>query len=392
MRAQESKPIVTNNYNQDYSQAQKYIEVGEYIHALEFLNSSISKKSGFVDAYFVRATVKELLDDANGALNDYNIIISLSPDHTEAIFGRALIRYQLKHYVPALNDFLKLLRTPSSETQAVYFRKSIFKNTADKIVTIQSGNEPALYNYIGLVYIALNKYNCAIIYCDSAIYAHPSEADYYLNRGIAKLKKGLLGEATEDYKQALILEPMHALAQYNLTMLATNTSDDATRIKMFTEIIKTDSSLAYAYTNRGNARLNIGDYNGALQDYNTVIKLDENNADNWLNIGLAKSKLNDFPGAFNDFSKALELEPKSEKALLNLGNVVYKMQDYKRAIDYYGLVILYHPESSNAYYNRALANNNNGNKNEACQDLVHAKKLGFIITKQVFSNICTKGK
>ena len=388
--AQETLSIKTNTYKQDYNKAQKYVDSGKYKNALPFLNSSISKRPDYIDAYFVRATVKELLEDSNGALNDYNIIVGLSPNHTEAIFGRALIRYRLKHYVPALNDFLKLLRTPSSETQAVYFRKSMFENTADKMITIQSGNKPTLYNYIGLVYTALNKYDSAIIYCDSAIYARPSEADYYLNRGMAKVKRGTLDEATEDFNQALVIEPAHALAQYNLTILSTEISDNEKLIETLTKIIQTDSTLAYAYTNRGTARLNIGDYNGAQSDYNVALLLDENNANNWMNSGLAKSKLNDLSGAFNDFSKALELEPKSEKALLNLGNVLYKMQDYKKAIDFYGLAILYHPESSNAYYNRALANYNTGNKNEACQDLTNAKKLGFTITKQVFSNICTK--
>ena len=59
----------------------------------------------------------------------------------------------------------------------------------------------------------------------------------------------------------------------------------------YNQAIKLDPNYAYAYNNRGNARYNLGDKQGAIDDYTQAIKLDPNYAKAYYNRGIARSNL-----------------------------------------------------------------------------------------------------
>ena len=53
------------------------------------------------------------------------------------------------------------------------------------------------------------------------------------------------------------------------------------------------------YHNKGNAKVNLGDYRGAIQDYSKAIELNPNNANAYYNRGNAKSALGDDLPTYN---------------------------------------------------------------------------------------------
>ncbi|MCL5992296.1 MAG: tetratricopeptide repeat protein, partial [Bacteroidetes bacterium] len=71
------------------------------------------------------------------------------------------------------------------------------------------------------------------------------------------------------------------------------------------------------YLKKGNAKINSGDYRGAIQDYNKALELNPNSDDAYNNRGVAKNELGDFRGAIQDFNKALELNPNFPKVYNN---------------------------------------------------------------------------
>ena len=102
---------------------------------------------------------------------------------------------------------------------------------------------------------------------------------------------------------------------------------------------KVNAESASYYYNRGNDKLNTGDYYGAIADYNRAIELNPRNADAYINRGVAKRKLEDYYGSIADYSKAIEINPRDAKAYLNRGvsksNLDDKKgacKDYKKAI------------------------------------------------------------
>ena len=56
-----------------------------------------------------------------------------------------------------------------------------------------------------------------------------------------------------------------------------------------------------------NAKHNLGDYRGIIQDYNKIIELDPENVDAYIKRGKLKYDLGDKEGACLDWSKAGEL-------------------------------------------------------------------------------------
>ena len=72
---------------------------------------------------------------------------------------------------------------------------------------------------------------------------------------------------------------------------------------------------ANAYNNRGNARLQLKDYQGALSDSNKAIEINPNDANPYYNRSWARAFSGDKAGAIADLQKSAELfEKQGRKA------------------------------------------------------------------------------
>ncbi|MFM7905252.1 MAG: tetratricopeptide repeat protein [Microcystis sp.] len=84
---------------------------------------------------------------------------------------------------------------------------------------------------------------------------------------------------------------------------------------------------ANAYYNRGLAKSNLGDYQGAIADYNQAIKIKPDFANAYIFRGLAKKNLGDKQGAIADYNQAAQLYSQQDnmemylKALDNIKNL-----------------------------------------------------------------------
>ena len=63
-----------------------------------------------------------------------------------------------------------------------------------------------------------------------------------------------------------------------------------------------------AYSNRGLARYESGDYEGAIADFNKAIELNPEFALTYNKRGIVKCELEDYEGAISDFNQAIELD------------------------------------------------------------------------------------
>ncbi|MBE9245257.1 tetratricopeptide repeat protein [Microcystis aeruginosa LEGE 00239] len=84
---------------------------------------------------------------------------------------------------------------------------------------------------------------------------------------------------------------------------------------------------ADAYNNRGSAKYELGDKQGAIADYNQAIKIKPDYADAYINRGNAKSNLGDKQGVIADYNQAAQLYSQQDnmemylKALDNIKNL-----------------------------------------------------------------------
>lgn len=386
--------LTLSGYAQERQEAAKLYEQGEtalhankYSEALTLFNESLRLDPTYADAYSSRASLREQLKDLRGALTDYNIYLEFKPDDAEALLSRGVLRYKLSLFDLARQDFEKLLITPTSGTSTIFYRQSPFGGGTDKITTVQSGGKAYVLNYLGLCETKLQHFSLALAHYDSAISLEPTEADYYVNRGLAKEQMND-PQAAADYEKALALNPNHPLAQHNLALLKSRQGNNKAAEDKLTEIIEHDSTMLFAYIERGYQRFESGYFKGALEDYNYALKIDSLNAELWMNRGLTKEKLKDYDGAYSDYTKAIDLEENMKQAWLNRGNVLTKLTRYKEAIEDYTIALTYEPEYASAYYNRSIARQRVKQNTEACDDLKKAENLGMVIDKKMKDKIC----
>ncbi|HZI25888.1 MAG TPA: tetratricopeptide repeat protein [Chryseolinea sp.] len=369
-----------------YEQGEAAHNAGNYKLALDYFNKCLKESPGFADAYFTRGATREQLRDLNGANTDYNIYLELKPDQPEALLCRATVRYQLGLYEQAKADFLKLLTVPVGETETIFFNQSASATSGNQIITAQGSIKPQILNYLGLVETKLGHYKEAITWLDSAIALRQKEADYYVNRGIAKEGMNDTTSAMQDYNRAIELRPDHTVALHNIAVLKRKTglATDSDLEKA----IESDSSMLYPYLERGYQRMEGGYYKGALEDYDRALEIEGKDPEIWLNRGHVKEKLNDLKGAYADYTKAIELDEKFDKAWLNRGNVLSKQGRIEDAIQDYTIAITFNPDYAAAFYNRAIARQKLKQITEACEDLQKAESLGLVVTEKVKKEIC----
>lgn len=360
---------------------------GQYAEALSLTDQCIRENPGYADAYRVRAATREQLKDLQGANTDYNIYLSLKPDQPEVLYSLALLQYKMGLYLQARENLLRLLKVPPGETNTIYFRQSASASSTNQITTAQSAIKPQLFNYLGLVETKLNNYKAAIHWLDSAISLQPRDADYYVNRGVAK--EGIKDStAYSDYQRALQINPSHPLALHNVAVWKRKAGGSQESLDQLEMAIESDSSMLYPYLERAYQRMEGGYYKGALADYNKALEIHDQDPEIWLNRGLVKEKLNDLKGAFADYTKAITLDEKFAKAWLSRGNVLTKQGRYKEADEDYTSAITYNPDYSSAYYNRAIARQKLKLPTEACQDLQKAETLGQEVSEKMKKEIC----
>jgi tetratricopeptide (TPR) repeat protein len=290
--------------------------------AVSQFNRAVALNPRYTIAYFLRAHVKDQLNDPQGALADFNQAISLNPNYAVAYNNRGSLKVQ------KLND---------PEGALADYNQAISLNPRDVLAYNNRGN---------LKVQKLNDPEGALADYNQAISLNPNYAVAYNNRGNLKDEKlNDLQGALADYNQAIFINPNYAVA----------------------------------YNNRGNLKdEKLNDLQGALADYNQAISLNPKFAAAYNNRGLLKyAKLNDPQGALADYNQAISLNPKLAEAYGNRGNLKYtKLNAPQGALADYNQAISLNPKLAEVYYNRgALKDAKLNDRAGAIADFRTAAKL-----------------
>jgi len=372
---------------QIFEEAEEAYNNNAWQTALGLLNECLKEYPGYSDAYALRGSVRELLNDNDGALTDYSIYLEQFPTHLPVLLSRAILRYKIGFYDQARDDFVTLLHLDPVGTNTLFYRQHPAVGDRNPVMTAESGHKSYIYNYLGLTEAKLKNHRRAVAFYDSAIMRNPNEPDYFVNRG---LSKEVLNDSTaaDDYKHALRLNDHHTLALHNLAALEAKQGKTTTYEDRLTETIERDSTMLYPYLERAQQRFEGGYYEGAVDDYSRALEIDSSNEEIWLGRGLAREKLKDFEGAFSDYTKAIDIRDDFFRAWINRGNVLFKLERYRDAIDDFNAALVYQSDYAPAIYNRAMAKAKLKDKAGACADLERAEQLGMAVEKKVKGKVC----
>jgi len=138
---------------------------------------------------------------------------------------------------------------------------------------------------------------------------------------------------------------------------------------------ETPETLAIAYLNRGNALVENGQIDLAIQDYDQSLKNNPPSAEAFARRGIALELKADFDTAAGDCDNALKLDPKNAKALTCRGYSRSHKKEFDGAIEDFTQAIKLDPDYAWTFRLRAGAYREKAQYDLAIQDCDQAIKL-----------------
>lgn len=179
----------------------------------------------------------------------------------------------------------------------------------------------------------------------------------FLGRKVDKLKNDNL--ELKDYllrlknelsylKEKRLIE-IESTNESGLFSQAVSAKDPFVAIELYTKLISINPS-PILFINRGVARMEINDRQGAIDDFDKAINMNPLDARAYINRGALMAERHHNEEALEDFTKAIDINPQSHIAYFNRGKLFAGMGDEKRAIwDIEKAVELLPNDSSAAY-------------------------------------------
>ncbi|MEY2703861.1 MAG: hypothetical protein RLY43_2500 [Bacteroidota bacterium] len=129
------------------------------------------------------------------------------------------------------------------------------------------------------------------------------------------------------------------------------------------------------YAERAQAKLEVLDYLGAIEDCSQAIKINLSNADAYLYRGFAKLRLGKYQESIIDLNTSIKLDKTNLLAYLYRGLVKVQLESYQEAINDLNIYIKSNPTYSEAYFLRGKSSYNLEKHHESMVDFNKAIEL-----------------
>jgi tetratricopeptide (TPR) repeat protein len=184
-----------------------------------------------------------------------------------------------------------------------------------------------------------------------AIRLNPDSPESHYNLGVClDQTPGGANDAIDQYEEAVHLNPRHANAQYNLACDLSafpRRIDEA--IAHFDAALQADPDNANAHFNLGNALVTVHRLPEALSQYQEAVRLEPGFAQARFNLGNALLSSGKPDDAIPEYRKAVELQPNVAEYHFNLAQALLRIPGREReAADALNIVLKLQPENDEA--------------------------------------------
>lgn len=132
---------------------------------------------------------------------------------------------------------------------------------------------------------------------------------------------------------------------------------------------------AIPYNNRGLIKTAKGDLDGAIEDFNRALQIDAKNPETYDNRGVAIQKTGDLDGALVNYDRAIDLSRKFARAFAHRGYIKMTKGDLDGALSDYNNAIAFRLKDADTFYNRGLVKKAKGDVDGTQTDFTRATKL-----------------
>ena len=172
-----------------------------------------------------------------------------------------------------------------------------------------------------------------------------ASANALVERGNAHYEMGQYDQAVDDYRSALRIDPNNAQAYEEwaaVNVLQGNTQEAVQNLDL---AIEKGSTSIPAFVNRGSRRSELGDREGAREDWQTASEMQAVTARDYSSRGYAKSRLGNKRGAVNDYNQALIVNPNHVRSLINRAYDFYESGEKQQALNTLEKALAINPNS-----------------------------------------------
>lgn len=162
---------------------------------------------------------------------------------------------------------------------------------------------------------------------------NPDNVAALVRRGELHFRNQRFIPALADFDAALALDPDADAAHFGRGMVLGRMGQLDEAIQALGIYIDRNPESSLAYTKRGVRHIWNKEFGNARKDLEMAIFLDNTNAEAHDDLGVALAQLGDRDGALENFLKARELDPTYQKAHHNLGMVYFMKNETAKALD-----------------------------------------------------------
>jgi tetratricopeptide (TPR) repeat protein len=280
------------------------------------LQNYLSAHGTDADAHFMKAQVHQELLEFESAESHFRRAVALRPRFAGARFGRTCMLRALHRLIEAEAEATAYLDLRPNPALHGYVMRAAIRIEAKRLDEAEQDIRKALelndrfpYAYYEQARLehARGFLAAALRAIDQAIALEPSP-DFYLTRGLIRMRAGDEPAAEKDFDEALLKNPNLLQAWVVRGEIRGHAGRWDEAIHDWTRAIELAPKDGTVHRLRGEARARVGDPAGAEADYTEAIKLGEV-AKGSAQRGMIRMNRGEWAAALEDFRKAVESDP-----------------------------------------------------------------------------------
>jgi tetratricopeptide (TPR) repeat protein len=252
---------------------------------------------------WARASQFQPANDAT--VQKFDAAVGNTPTEAKVYCARGLLRLRLKQREGAKQDFERAIKLDPTYAHA-------HKGLGD--VAFEAGDYE----------VAIGHYGEALLDDDSLYLA-------YNNRGVSYLRLERFEDALADFVNATRRNPRFSKGFMNAAEVRAAQGNDDVAHELLAKAVELDSRNTDAHTLQATLYYNSGDYRQAASAYSRCIRLAPKNLEHYIYRGVCRSQIGEQDGAIEDWSHVLEKDPDNIPSLINRGQTLLDRKKHKES-------------------------------------------------------------
>ena len=188
-------------------------------------------------------------------------------------------------------------------------------------------------------------------------------------------QQGLLKEAKAIYEALLVKENMNADVIHYLGIIEYQIGNYEKAVELIQKVIDLKPNFVGAYSNLGNALMNLNILDKALESYNLALSIQPNHIPTLVNKGNLLQKIGETHLAIKSYDEAIKLSSKLPEVFYNKGNALKDLERFEDAIVNYNSALKIRPTYAECYCNKGSILKKLGRLDDALLNLNKAIEL-----------------